>query len=193
MNRDDVAETVRLGVRVLTTRLAREQTRGGVAVLMNPRGELLMTLARYRLGWSFPGGYFEPGESGEAGITRELREEVGYPTDGPVIQVVHRSERRTHVEHFGFAMLDQTQADRLHPTSWEIRAARWCSPHSMPPLHTFARSLLSNGEGIVSQQGGRWIPGPAVSDELQTSGTQTTDTQTIDTQTIDTQTNVDQP
>jgi 8-oxo-dGTP pyrophosphatase MutT (NUDIX family) len=162
MDRHDAAEVFRLAARVGAARLSGGHTKGGVAVLLNPRGEVLLTLARYRRGWSFPGGYFEPGETGPQGITRELVEEIGYAADGPLIRVVHTSSRPGHSEHFGFALLDQDQADRLHATSWEVRGLRWCGPHSMPRLHSFARSLLSDAEGIVSQHGGRWVVGPRV-------------------------------
>ena len=162
MNRHDVFDAARLGVRVAATRFTGGQTLGGCAVLLNPRGEMLLTLASYRTRWSLPGGYFEPGESSEVGITRELREEVGYAVNGPPIQVPHRSLHGKHVEHLGFAELDQNQADRLHPTSWEIRSIRWCSPHSMPPLYSLTRSLVSERTGIVAQSGPRWVPGPLV-------------------------------
>ncbi len=157
MNRKDAAEVVRLAARVGAARLFNGHTMGGVAVLLNPRGEILLTLARYRAGWSFPGGYFEPGETGPQGITRELVEEIGYPTNGPPIRVVHTSARPGHLEHFGYAILEQDQADRLHATSWEVRGLRWCSPHAMPRLHPFAQSLLSDSDGIVAQLGGRWV------------------------------------
>ena len=78
MDRHDAAEVFRLAARVAVARLSGGHTMGGVAVLLNPRGEVLLTLARYRNSWSFPGGYFEPGETGPQGITRELVEEIGY-------------------------------------------------------------------------------------------------------------------
>ncbi len=167
MNRQDAAEVFRLAARVAVARLFNGHTMGGVAVLLNPRGEVLLTLARYRAGWSFPGGYFEPGESAEQGIIRELTEEIGYPADGPVVRVVRTSSRPGHREHFSYAVLDQNQADRLHSTSWEIRGLRWCAPHAMPKLHPFAKSLLSHADGIVAQLGASWVPGPATTGNAQ--------------------------
>jgi 8-oxo-dGTP pyrophosphatase MutT (NUDIX family) len=161
MRAEDAGEVVRLAARVALSRIRRQRTAGGVGVLFNPRGEVLLTLAQYRRGWSFPGGYFEPHESGSEGITRELMEEVGYGTDYPTPIVVHVSDRPTHREHFAVAELTQDQADRLHPTSWEVRGLRWCNPNTMPRLHPFATALLSDGEGVVSRSGSRWITGPA--------------------------------
>jgi 8-oxo-dGTP pyrophosphatase MutT (NUDIX family) len=45
-------------------------------VVLGPRG-LLLTLRRDLRGWELPGGGALPGESGEAAVLREIREETG--------------------------------------------------------------------------------------------------------------------
>lgn len=52
-----------------------------VAALVAREGEVLITRRRadqlHPLAWEFPGGKIEPGESPEAALARELREELG--------------------------------------------------------------------------------------------------------------------
>lgn len=54
------------------------------AILVNPRGEVLLHLRDdrpdipYPNRWAFVGGHLEPGETPEEGVRRELREEIAY-------------------------------------------------------------------------------------------------------------------
>jgi 8-oxo-dGTP pyrophosphatase MutT (NUDIX family) len=156
----EALEVARVGRRVLSAHLGTAPTAGGVALVLDSRGRLLLTLARYRRGWNFPGGFCSPGEDPIEGITRELQEEIGYPVDAPPLQLVHRSARRHHLEHFLMVEVPDDIAVRLHTTSWELRGAKWCGPHELPRLDPWTRRLLSDGEGVVSQLADRWIPGP---------------------------------
>lgn len=46
------------------------------ALVTNDRGEILLVNSPWR-GWEYPGGLIEPGESFEAALKREVREESG--------------------------------------------------------------------------------------------------------------------
>jgi 8-oxo-dGTP pyrophosphatase MutT (NUDIX family) len=167
MDRSDIVEVAQLSKRVVTTKLSGGQTQGGVAILINGRGQVLLSLARYRTAWTFPGGYANLNEEPVIAIARELSEEVAYPESAPKLIIVHQSDRSHHLEYFAMAFVDANVADRLHPVSWEIRSIRWCGPHEMPRLHPLTRALLSDGEGVLSQLQHRWVPGPVATVALQ--------------------------
>jgi 8-oxo-dGTP pyrophosphatase MutT (NUDIX family) len=160
VKRSDLVDVAAIGRRVISANAGGAPTHGGMAILFNPRGEVLFTLARYRKTWNFPGGFCNPSEHPAIGIRRELTEEVAYPDDGPEITLVHLMRRRGHTEYIAVAQVGIDIADRLHPVSWEIRGAKWCGPHNTPAINTYVRALLSNGDGVISQLGNRWIPGP---------------------------------
>ena len=46
------------------------------ALVTNETGEILLVKSPWR-GWEYPGGLIEPGESFEAALKREVREEAG--------------------------------------------------------------------------------------------------------------------
>ena len=46
------------------------------ALVTNEKGEILLVNSPWR-GWEYPGGLIEPGESFEAALKREVREESG--------------------------------------------------------------------------------------------------------------------
>ena len=64
----------------------REPPRGRVLLARRTEGRDLAGL------WEFPGGKREPGETPEAALARELREELGIEADigAPLIRVPHR-------------------------------------------------------------------------------------------------------
>lgn len=73
------------------------------AVIVDQRGRLLLARrpAHKKLGlkWEFPGGKVEPGESPDAAVARELREELGVQIEG-----IEPLPRFTH--DYGFAVID---------------------------------------------------------------------------------------
>ena len=46
------------------------------ALVLNDRGQILLVNSPWR-GWEYPGGLIEPGETFEAALRREIREEAG--------------------------------------------------------------------------------------------------------------------
>lgn len=55
----------------------RPATRGVRAILVNPDGKILLLRHGYSEGWYLPGGANKRGETDEASLHRELREELG--------------------------------------------------------------------------------------------------------------------
>ncbi len=82
------------------------------------------------LKWEFPGGKVEPGESAEAAIVREIREELGC-----IIVVTRPLPRTTHAYAVTIEMIPFVC--RLAPDSPEPRALehldlRWVTPAEFP-------------------------------------------------------------
>ena len=70
--------------RRLVVRLATPGFRVGVlAVVFRPDGRLLLVDQPYNPGWALPGGDLRRGEGPDAGLARELREEIGLQVTAP--------------------------------------------------------------------------------------------------------------
>ncbi len=61
----------------LYARVVRPRTFGVRALLTDPAGRVALVRHHYIAGWYLPGGGVDRGESAEAAVRRELREEVG--------------------------------------------------------------------------------------------------------------------
>ena len=75
-------------------------------------------------GWEFPGGKLRPGEDRRAGLTRELREEIGIEirTPRPLL-------RLRHTYPFGEVLLDVWVVRHYQgePQAFDCQALRWCT------------------------------------------------------------------
>ncbi len=160
----EVSREVIFGVRTMAgSMLGGPRSRGGVALLLDHTGRLLLVHARYRKQWNLPGGFLAPNEDPEAGIRRELTEEVSLPASSPAVPLVLIQQRRHHDEHVAVAQLDRDIALKLRLSSWELRAIRWCGPHEMPSLHPITLSVLEPSCGLIVADGKRWALGPEIS------------------------------
>ena len=100
---------------------------GRFLVLRRPQGAHLEGL------WEFPGGKLEPGESPEAGLRRELREETGIEFKEAVLlsTAEHEDADRTVILHF-FLCVDPDIAALRAPG----REARWATIRELRALPT---------------------------------------------------------
>jgi ADP-ribose pyrophosphatase YjhB (NUDIX family) len=130
---------------------------GGVCVLIDHTGRLLLVQARYRKGWNLPGGFLSATEDPAQGIRRELTEEVAYPTSAPTPPVILTFPRRNHDEYVSALQLDRAVAIQLHVVTWELSEMRWCLPSEMPPLHAITTGILHTEFALVTNDDGRWV------------------------------------
>jgi 8-oxo-dGTP diphosphatase len=103
----------------------------------SPRGSLPLL-------WEFPGGRVEPGETDQAALARELRDEIGV--------VVAVGDRVIHVEHAYEAYDIDFCVYRCQQVSGEVRHGRihdhrWVRPHELdqfefPPADEKSIALL---------------------------------------------------
>jgi mutator protein MutT len=109
---------------------------GRVLIAQRPEGKHLAG------GWEFPGGKLEPGEAREAGLARELHEELGITiaTPRPLIRVRHAYPTRE-------VLLDMWVVTRHQgePRGLDGQALRWCSQDDLP-----AADLLPADKPIVA-------------------------------------------
>jgi mutator protein MutT len=109
---------------------------GRVLIAQRPPGKHLAG------GWEFPGGKLEPGEAREAGLARELHEELGITiaTPRPLIRVRHTYPTRE-------VLLDMWVVTRYRgePRGLDGQALRWCAQEDLP-----AANLLPADKPIVA-------------------------------------------
>ena len=121
--------------------LVRPKTFGVQCVLQQGDAILLVRNTYGRKQWTFPGGSMARGESAEAAIRREVREEVSLPLE----QLQHLGAfdttinyKRDHVEVFAGVAPDRQVT--IDPA--EILEARWFQPQDLPPLAPAAARIL---------------------------------------------------
>jgi mutator protein MutT len=92
---------------------------GRVLIAQRPAGKHLAGC------WEFPGGKLEAGEDRRAGLTRELREELGITLFAPLRPLI----RVRHTYDYGEVLIDVWVAQRYsgEPRGLEGQALRWCA------------------------------------------------------------------
>ncbi len=84
------------------------------------------------LKWEFPGGKVEPGETAEAAIVRELREELG--CEFVITQALPRFTHAYAVTIEMIPFVGQLAPGSPEPRALEHVALQWVSPADLPTL-----------------------------------------------------------
>lgn len=127
-------------------------TRGVVAVI--PRDGLLLAIRRaegIRAGgaWCFPGGAIEPGESIEAALVREIREELGVAIEPRRELWRWKRPDGSLLLYWWLAEL-ATEAGAIVPDPAEVAEVRWVSPEEFACLEPVLESNLQFLERYAS-------------------------------------------
>lgn len=120
------ARVRRWSMRVLHTRFT--VTAGGV--VFNDQDQVLLLKHRFRpgSGWGIPGGFLEAAEQPEAGLRRELQEEIQLEVDEIKILLVRSFRKPQQVE----ILFTAHALNEPKPQSVEVEQAEWFDPESLP-------------------------------------------------------------
>ena len=117
----------------VVSRLSRGMTLGVRGVATDAEGRVLLVKHTYLHGWWLPGGGVDKGETTQAAVVRELREEAGLiARSEPRLISVHSNERFFPGDHvLVFAIDAFDMAERT--SHGEIAEIGWFSPSDLPP------------------------------------------------------------
>ena len=114
------------------SRMSRGMTLGVRGAAVDSEGRVLLVKHTYLEGWWLPGGGVDKGETTQAAVIRELREEAGLIVRGkPRLLSVHSNERffpGDHVLVFRIDAFDMTE----RTSHGEIAEIGWFHPDALP-------------------------------------------------------------
>ncbi len=126
------------------SRMSRGMTLGVRGAAVDGEGRVLLVKHTYLEGWWLPGGGVDKGETTQAAVIRELREEAGLIVRGePRLLSVHSNERFFPGDHVLVFRIDAS--DLTERTSHgEIAEIGWFSPQALPEdAHRSTRERLA--------------------------------------------------
>ena len=126
------------------SRISRGMTLGVRGVAVDADGRVLLVKHTYLHGWWLPGGGVERGQSCEAALAREMREEAGLVIEGrPTLVSVHSNERFFRGDHVLVYRIDNfTLTERT--SRGEIAETGWFDPGALPDdAHRATRARLA--------------------------------------------------
>lgn len=108
------------------------------AVVLNSRGEVLLTRERVDERWSLPGGWADPGDSPREVAVREVREETGREVRAARLLALLDKDKHPHPPDlwavYKLFVACDLLADTPHPANTETLESGWFSPDALPPL-----------------------------------------------------------
>lgn len=132
------------------SRMTRSMTMGVRGVAVDADGRVLLVKHTYLHGWWLPGGGVERGQTAEAALAREMREEAGVIIEGrPILLSVHANERFFRGDHVLVYRIDRfSLTDRT--SHGEIAEIGWFQPNALPQdTHRATRARLAEVFGAA--------------------------------------------
>lgn len=126
-----------LALRTIGWFVTRPQTRGVRAIAVTDAGAVILVRHSYLPGWHLPGGGQERGESAEAALLRELREEIGMVAHGRV-RLLGELAHRPNYRHDTVTLAVVEDVRFAFRPSLEITDAAAFDPEALPPDTTAA-------------------------------------------------------
>src|SRR5207244_9456841 len=118
------------------------------AFIFDDGGRLLLLEHVFRpdSGWGVPGGFLTKGEQPEAGLRRELREEIGIEVEDVEILFVRTLPRPRQIEiYFRARAIGEPE-----PCSFEIITAEWFALDDLPSeLSKDQRRLIARARTLI--------------------------------------------
>jgi 8-oxo-dGTP diphosphatase len=107
-----------------------------VAGLIHQAGQWLVCQRRrdaaFALKWEFPGGKVQPGETLEAGLRRELREELGIDTD--IGSECYRTRHHYPAQYTVELIFYEVTSFQGTPQNFVFEQIRWAPLDALPSL-----------------------------------------------------------
>ena len=137
------------GVRRRVSRLGQSRfTVTTAAFIFDGDGRLLLLDHVFRpdSGWGVPGGFLTRGEQPEAGLRRELREEIGIEIEDVEILFARALPRPRQIEiYFRARAIGEPE-----PCSFEIKTAKWFALDDLPSeLSGDQRRLIARARPLI--------------------------------------------
>lgn len=139
-------------------KVVKPRTFGVRVLLRDPAGRVALVRHHYVAGWYLPGGGVDKGESAEAAVRRELREEVGI-TDVALAGVlgVYHNRKEGKDDHVIVFLGNVTEpASLVASDPREIAEVGWFAPDSLPPGTTPATRRRIGERACIGQGIGDW-------------------------------------
>src|SRR6266478_10032701 len=118
------------------------------AIIFDDDGRVLLLEHVFRpdSGWGIPGGFLSKGEQPEAGLRRELREEIGIEIEDVEILFARTLPRPRQIEiYFRARAIGEPE-----PCSFEIITARWFALDDLPSeLSKDQQRLIARARTVI--------------------------------------------